>query len=443
MDDDEDLDEEAEARERYGDAFPEVRSESEARLAVASSSAPHSTLITPHCDSVNYHYLRTLTDEHLPELDYYRVDNLFVARTANGWLRSNNKQQPQRPLFGEFWNEGELAIMFADTGKGKSILAVQIAESIASGREIRPFKLGTKAQRVVLFDFELDQQQFAMRYSAPGGRGRKRINYTFSENLIRPQIGAVDDIPPEFRTYNEYLTASLIEFVDFAQTRVVIIDNITWLNASTQNPVAALNLMKTLKRLKQDRGLSILVLAHTPKRYGTSPLTINDLQGSKMLANFADNIFALGDSKISNDLRYLKHLKLRNAEITYDARKVITLRLAKMTGTQAPPPAPKSATEPTEARCASPHASKGGTSNAAADHRPLTTDHCFLGFQFVGYAGERDHIGWQGSQYDPERHALTKQAQRLAKEGRSQRQIAKALGLSPATVCRYLQSGKR
>jgi len=52
---------------------------------------------------------------------------------------------------------------------------------------------------------------------------------------------------------------------------------------------------------------------------------------------------------------------------------------------------------------------------------------------------QRNRVGWQGSQHDPERHALTKQAQRLAKEGKSQRQIAKALGLSPATVCRYLK----
>jgi archaellum biogenesis ATPase FlaH len=328
--------EEAEARERYGDAFPEAddaaTQPTDRTEAAEESPASHSSPLTTHRSPLapNYHYLSHLTDGHLPDLDYYRADNLFVAKTANGWLRESQTQKVQRPLFGEFWNEGELAIMFADTGKGKSILAVQIGESIASGVAIPPFKLGTKAQRVVLFDFELDQQQFALRYSAPAGRGKKRVNYTFSDNLIRPQIGAMDDIPDEFKTYNEYLTQSLADLIELLQARVVIIDNITWLNASTQNPVAALRLMKTLKRLKQDRGLSILVLAHTPKRNNTSPLTINDLQGSKMLANFADNIFALGDSKIANDLRYLKHLKIRNAEIKYDAKKVVTLRLAKM-----------------------------------------------------------------------------------------------------------------
>jgi len=51
-------------------------------------------------------------------------------------------------LFGEFWLEGELAILFADTGKGKSLLAVQIAESIARGRPIGPLEMTGRPQTV-------------------------------------------------------------------------------------------------------------------------------------------------------------------------------------------------------------------------------------------------------------------------------------------------------
>ena len=43
---------------------------------------------------------------------------------------------PPRPLFGEFWREGELALLFGAAGTGKSLLAVQLAESLARG--LRP-----------------------------------------------------------------------------------------------------------------------------------------------------------------------------------------------------------------------------------------------------------------------------------------------------------------
>ncbi len=41
-------------------------------------------------------------------------------------------------LFGEFWLEGELSLMFGEAGAGKSVLAVQIAQAIASGEAFAP-----------------------------------------------------------------------------------------------------------------------------------------------------------------------------------------------------------------------------------------------------------------------------------------------------------------
>ncbi|MBC7898764.1 MAG: AAA family ATPase [Saprospiraceae bacterium] len=319
----------------------------------------------------------------------------------------------QRPLFGPFWNEGELSILFADTGKGKSILAVQIGQSIASGVRFEPFELSAPAQRVVYFDFELGEQQFASRYCAAGKDGRLiPDSLPFADNFIRasPRYDDPNDLPPEYRDYTEYLTASLVQFIEFTEAKVVIIDNITWLNGSTQSVTAALRLMKALKSLKTRLSLSILVLAHTPKRYGSSPMTINDLQGSKMLANFADNIFAMGASHHEKDIRYLKHLKLRNAALQYDASQVCTLRLGKLSVV------------------------------SSADSRLTIPDlpRSFLGFEFIGHARERDHLGWYGTQYEPERQEMMEKARNLKEKGKTQREIAETLGISPATVSRYL-----
>src|SRR6476619_4312838 len=79
----------------------------------------------------------------------------FVVRRAKEWRAEAKERPAPRMLFGEFWLEGELAIMFADTGQGKSILAVQIAESLAAGRSIEPLRCTAAAQKVLYFDFEL------------------------------------------------------------------------------------------------------------------------------------------------------------------------------------------------------------------------------------------------------------------------------------------------
>ena len=64
--------------------------------------------------------------------------SLFVTKPANGWIASSRKKPMPKFLFGEFWLEGELSILFADTGQGKSVLAVQIAESIRGASRSRP-----------------------------------------------------------------------------------------------------------------------------------------------------------------------------------------------------------------------------------------------------------------------------------------------------------------
>ena len=71
---------------------------------------------------------------------------------------------------------------------------------------------------------------------------------------------------------------------------------------------AAGRLMIQLNNLKKRYGLSILVLAHTPKRSLDCPITSNDLAGSKRLYNFFDSVFVIGKSALDGGLRYVKQL---------------------------------------------------------------------------------------------------------------------------------------
>jgi hypothetical protein len=55
---------------------------------------------------------------------------LLKHNTANNALKEAMNMPKREMLFDEFWFEGEVCILFADTNVGKSILAVQIGDSI-------------------------------------------------------------------------------------------------------------------------------------------------------------------------------------------------------------------------------------------------------------------------------------------------------------------------
>lgn len=394
--DEEEFDEEAEAKERYPFLYDEPESESVTeyeRTEIESVKITTSTGLVSQNKRPNYHHLHELTDELLQTLDFYRYDNLFSARPARSVFAGKDSLIKPETLFGDHWRSGEIAILFADTGAGKSILATQIAESIASGVAFEPFSMTASAQRVAYFDLELTDAQFARRYSSDDAG--QPAEFPFNVNFIRCPPRSINEVPPDHADYTSYLTSSMIDFIEFSGAKVVIIDNITWLNNSSQIGNSAARVMKALQRLKRQHGLSILVLAHTPKRFVHSRLTINDLQGSKMLANFADSIFAMGTSRRGANVRYLKPIKHRSSA----AREI----------------------EP-------------GVATVKLDKRD-----CFLGFTFAGYADERDHIGWMRSVLEPERLALIEKIAELDKKSMTQRAIALELGISAATVNRCLK----
>ncbi len=78
---------------------------------------------------------------------------LFTVKPANRWIEQAKGRPIPKMLFSEFWFEGELCILFADTNLGKSILAVQIGNSISRGNHIQNFKMEAQKQPILYFDF--------------------------------------------------------------------------------------------------------------------------------------------------------------------------------------------------------------------------------------------------------------------------------------------------
>jgi hypothetical protein len=332
------------------------------------------------------------TDRWKQDVDVNR-DNYFVVKSGNEWMEQAKTKPVARMLLGGLWYEGEVCMLFADTNVGKSILAVQAADAISRGTSVGPLKVECEAQKVVYFDFELTEKQFEARFSERDEYTNTTRNpFIFHRNFYRAEINPDTADLKGFTRFEDFLQASLDTTIVSTGAKVLVIDNLTYLRDETENARNALPLMKYLKELKSRHNVSILALAHTPKRDSTKPLSRNDLQGSKMIINFCDSSFAIGESHKIVGTRYIKQVKARNTEIIYHADNVLLGRIVK--------------------------------------------DVNFLRFDFSRTGAENDHLRVRK---DKDVAELIRQAKELSSEGLSTRKIAETLGISHATVGRYLK----
>lgn len=242
------------------------------------------------------------------------ADNIgmFTVKTANRTLTDASKRPNPDSLYHELWYEGEVCCLFSDSNLGKSIYAVQMAEEIAI------------TQNVLLVDCELSDKQFQMRYTDSD----TGLLHPFPDGLFRAEINPMS---LDVKDYEEKILAHIEQAKHKLQCKVAIIDNLTYLCNSSDKGVDAGIFMMKLMNLKKQYGWSLLIMAHTPKRSLTSPITQNDLAGSKKLYNFFDSVFAIGKSAKDTRLRYVKQLKVRAGEFRYDSDNVWCTRSSRPT----------------------------------------------------------------------------------------------------------------
>ena len=241
-----------------------------------------------------------------------RRAGLLSFKTANDWVEEALNSPDPKMYFYNLIVQFENTVIFASSNVGKSILAVQIAETIA------------REEKIMYIDLELSTKQFQMRYSdiATG------LIHIFPSNFIRaeidPELIAGADLEQEILDSIEEAAAQGISFF--------IIDNITFICNDSEKGATAGSFMMKLIRLKKKFNLTTIVIAHTPKRRLWEPITQNDLAGSAKLINFFDAGIALARSAKDTNLRYLKQVKVRTGEYQYDAENVIILDISKTDG---------------------------------------------------------------------------------------------------------------
>ena len=306
------------------------------------------------------------------------ADNIgmFTVKTANRTLTDASKRPNPDPLYRELWYEGEVCCLFSDSNLGKSIYAVQMAEEIAL------------TQNVLLVDCELSDKQFQMRYT-DNVTGQL---HPFPEGLYRAEINPMS---LDVKDYEEKILAHIVEAMQKLRCKVAIIDNLTYLCNSSDKGVDAGIFMMKLMNLKKQYGWSLLIIAHTPKRSLTSPITQNDLAGSKKLYNFFDSVFAIGKSAKDERLRYVKQLKVRAGAFRYDSDNVIVYEIEKTDG--------------------------------------------FTHFEFKEYSTEREHLR---EQKETETLNRVENIIQLSRQGKSYREIAQEVGLSKSMVAKIIKQNE-
>jgi len=276
---------------------------------------------------------------------------MLTLRSANRTLQEAALRPDPVNLYHELWYEGEVCCLFADSN-----------------------------QNVLYVDCELSDKQFQLRYTDPAN-GKL---YQFPEALTRAEIN------PEkmnLKNFEEEIIRNIEEAALSTGSKVIIIDNLTYLcNNSEKGDVAGL-FMISLMNLKKKYGWSLLIIAHTPKRSLTSPITQNDLAGSKKLYNFFDSVFAIGKSARDESLRYVKQVKVRAGAYRYDGDNVILYEIVH--------------------------------------------DRENVRFEFKGFANEKEHLKESD---DKEKNTLMENVMALVDKGKSYRDIAQALGISKSLV---------
>ena len=301
---------------------------------------------------------------------------MLTLQSANQTIEDASKRPDPEQLYLELWYEGEVCCLFADSNLGKSIFAVQMADEIAL------------KHKVIYVDCELSDKQFQLRYCNPETNER----HIFPDNLVRAEVNPYA-IGAE--NYEDAIIRDIEAAAEKTGTKVIIIDNLTYLCNSSDKSVDAGIFMMKLMALKKKKDLSLLIIAHTPKRDLSSPITQNHLAGSKKLYNFFDSVFAIGMSAKDRNLRYVKQVKVRAGAFRYDAGNVLVYEIEKTNG--------------------------------------------FLRFNFREFATEEEHLRHRET---PEVNDNEARILELSKQGLSCRKIADQVGLSKSMVNNIINKHK-
>jgi hypothetical protein len=424
--------------------------------------------------------VRATSTDSQRELDRIRrrdeglLKQLLEIRPASEWTRNTPPPKLRRDLFHGFWREGEVAVLLGPPGIGRSILATQIAETIARGGQtvsgkrrrvenasdlspVTCYPLLARPRGVVYFDFERTPAQFAERYTAIAANGR-RAKYRFTKRHQRTFPGSVASL---LRGYGysreEMLVKALASQAATGSFDTMIVEDLTHLCGVHATAADVREVLRKFRRWCSGENSALVIAEADPQDMAFivqhSPFGPQYLRGHRKPSNKlaailaeSDSAFALCPSTFSPEYRYLKLLKSSSFD---------QLPLASANGQ----------------RGSSPHVSKGITERQSSAEHPSNsiakaqildpvhvlklqrfasppslftlpcshvTDGPFLGFEYLGLSSKAQHLHDYAADVRKIEQALNKAA---LKEQRLRQTSAKeslAQGIIDGSYARYM-----
>lgn len=338
-----------------------------------------------------------------------------------------NEEKTQRSLFGK----GELHVICAQTGIGKSILAVQMGLAIAGGKESGHYAtvkgiLGdnwdTTKQMVEYIDGENGEDEIHSRYG--------KSNMDCPDNFTVLPAGKISSID-ELKDYISQRAEKNKSKGDYT----IFVDHPGCYEGSG-NPYRMTEFYKALKQIilsYQEGGYRLTIfivgfLDADPHK----PVSSTDIKGTKELKNIAHTIVALCPCRLGEEYRFLKILKCRSWEAGEDVfvlkksteNGVFFHFFCKMSEKEALPLKEKAASAISPA-VAKDMPETAGTSNITSIQEGKET------------AGKTACSGRKRNKVTTE---ILLQMKKLSDRNMNQGEIAEKLNLCRQTVNRYLQA---
>lgn len=240
-------------------------------------------------------------------------DNLLGERFS-----TNKSYDDIEYLFYPLFRERQLGCIFGKTGQGKSIITLDIANQIASGKTYweGEFKVDKKPQNVLYIDFELGGEILMKRYK----------NKDISKNLY---IHCVDNF--EYNKYigiNNKINVKLENSLNYIEklsekynSKVIFIDNLSNIADQVEQATDAEMFVNELYGRVKHKKITIILIAHTPKIPNNVIIELNHLKGSSTLSKTFGSVIAFNKTKEKN-ISYIKQVKYRSEECIYDEENV-------------------------------------------------------------------------------------------------------------------------
>lgn len=221
--------------------------------------------------------------------------------------KNQSEKAPKRRLFAQ----GELHVICAQTGMGKSILAVQIGLAIAGGEESEAYAIvksilgdnwDTTKQRVEYIDGENGEDELYERY------GKSKMNYPDTFTVIPAgKISSIDGL--------EAYIHQRAEENKFQRNYTIIIDH-PGCYKGNNNYRRMREFYKALKNIilnyrEGGHRLTIFVIGFLDTA-PCKPVTPDNIKGTKELCEVAQTIVALCPCRLGKKYRFLKVLKSRS-----------------------------------------------------------------------------------------------------------------------------------